>query len=346
MDADVAHEGPSPSDPPDLSVVIPTHDRAGLLPLALGGALRQRGVAMEVIIVDDGSTDNTRDVLGAVDDPRVRVVPHDAPTGVSAARNDGVALARAPWVAFLDDDDVWAPDKLRLQLDALRASDARWAYVGAVNVSLGHRVVGGTAPPSSEEVAASIRARNVVPGGCSGVVASTDLVRASGGFDTSLAALADWDLWLRLAADGAPTSVDRPLVGYRVHAGNLSLEIDAVLREFDVVAARSGAGERATLYRYLGWWVLRAGRLGAAARFFTLGAVRRDGDYPPSAYLRDLSYLTDAASRRTLARVGVRLAPRDRVPSPIDASWRDEAQRWIDDLVDAVGRGDLREERG
>src|SRR5690348_15222306 len=107
---------------PEIAVVIPTRDRWPLLRMALSCALSQTDVGVHVVIVDDGSADTTARELGAVAAARVQVLRHDRPKGVSAARNLGLAHVTAPWVAFLDDDDVWAPRHLALMLDAIRSS--------------------------------------------------------------------------------------------------------------------------------------------------------------------------------------------------------------------------------
>src|SRR5436190_21061432 len=96
-------------DAPEVSVVIPTRDRWDLLRTTLGGALGQRRVSHEVIVVDDGSADETPTRLAEVSDPRLRTVRLGRSMGAAAARNRGLAEARGDWVAFLDDDDVWAP---------------------------------------------------------------------------------------------------------------------------------------------------------------------------------------------------------------------------------------------
>src|SRR5919199_1938923 len=92
-----------------VGVVIPTRDRWPLVRTALASALAQEGVGTRVVVVDDGSTDRTAQELGALKDGRVQVLRHDRPRGVSAARNHRLAQGSAPWVSFLDDDDVWAP---------------------------------------------------------------------------------------------------------------------------------------------------------------------------------------------------------------------------------------------
>src|SRR5918996_76049 len=113
---------------PQASVIIPTHDRRDLLRLTLRTVLWQTGIDLEAIVVDDGSTDGTSDVVQAIGDARLRCVRHETPQGVSTARNHGMDLARGNWIAFLDDDDLWAPTKLRAQLDSATASNATWCY--------------------------------------------------------------------------------------------------------------------------------------------------------------------------------------------------------------------------
>src|SRR5919109_858912 len=100
---------------PDVTVVIPTKDRWDLLSTAaLPSALGQEDVDLEVVVVDDGSTDETPDHVVGLRDPRLRIVRHDRSLGVAQARNAGIRAANSDWIAFLDDDDVWAPRKLRL----------------------------------------------------------------------------------------------------------------------------------------------------------------------------------------------------------------------------------------
>ena len=106
--------------------MIPTRNRRRLFALALASVLDQRGVRLEVIVVDEASTDDTAGMVYAIADPRVHVVRHDVPLGMTAARNRGIAAATGEWIAFLDDDDIWVPDKLVLQLQALRETGRSW----------------------------------------------------------------------------------------------------------------------------------------------------------------------------------------------------------------------------
>src|SRR3954447_16038882 len=117
--------------PPLVSVVIPTRDRWGMLRATLATVLGQRDVNLEVIVVDDGSTTAPAHFP---DDRRIRLLRHESSRGVAEAPNAGLAAARAPYVAFTDDDDLWPPDKLSAQLRAIERTGAGWSSCGAVVV--------------------------------------------------------------------------------------------------------------------------------------------------------------------------------------------------------------------
>jgi glycosyltransferase involved in cell wall biosynthesis len=131
------------------------------------------------------------------------VLRHATSRGVSAARNAGISVASGEWVAFCDDDDVWAPDKLGAELTVADEARARWAYAGDVTVDEELHLIGGGPPPSPEEVVKLLWRENVVPGSASGVVVRADVLADVGGFDTGLRRTEDWEMWLRLALLGA-----------------------------------------------------------------------------------------------------------------------------------------------
>ena len=164
---------------PDVTVVIPTRNRAMLLTQTLATVLGQVDVALEVVIVDDASDDETARLLARYGEPRVRVVRHASPRGGSAARNSGLAEARAPWVAFTDDDDLWAPHKLAAQLEALNYTDGwAWCQVGAVGVRDDLTIVeADILEDDCSDLYRELLQHNIVPGGGSGVMASTKLAR-------------------------------------------------------------------------------------------------------------------------------------------------------------------------
>jgi glycosyltransferase involved in cell wall biosynthesis len=248
-----------------VGVVIPTRDRSGLLRATLHSALAQVDVDLEVVVVDDCSVDDTQVLLGTVRDPRVRVIRHDLPRGVAAARNAGRRAITAPWVALLDDDDLWAPDKLARQVAAAEAADASWVYGGAVEIGPDGQVHGPPAPPEPEALVAALRRRNGMPAGSSNVVVRADVLELVGGVDEQLRHLADWDLWLRLAAVGPPAVVRTPLVAYRQHCGQATLDTAGMAEEAGILAARHGI-DPAAVHRWAAWSHLRAGRRGAAVR--------------------------------------------------------------------------------
>ena len=205
----------------DVSVVVPTRNRWDLLPRTLRGALGQHGVAVQVVVVDDSTDDATERGLAALEDPRVHHVRGSA-QGVSAARNLGVAEASAQWVAFLDDDDLWAPGKLLAQLRAVGAGDV-WVYAAAVQVDPQLRVVPGALPlpPAPGELNRSLVRSNCVPAGCSNVVARRSVLASIEGFDPQFSQVADWDVWLQLAEAGPAAAVPEHLVGYMQHSDQM-----------------------------------------------------------------------------------------------------------------------------
>jgi glycosyltransferase involved in cell wall biosynthesis len=208
---------------PDVSVVIPTRDRWALISrTALPSALAQEDVDFEVVVVDDGSEDETADRVAqlARTVPNLRIVSHDRPRGVAAARNSGLEAARANWVAFLDDDDVWSPRKLVRQLEALRREHAAFVYAGAVAIDEQGRLLYEYYFPAPTDLARQLLQSAVVPAGASNVVAQTALLRRLGGFDERLPPLEDWDMWIRLADAGRAAALEEVLVGVLHHPSN------------------------------------------------------------------------------------------------------------------------------
>jgi glycosyltransferase involved in cell wall biosynthesis len=224
---------------PTVSVVVPTRDRGALLRTTLHSILAQREVALEVVIVDDGSTDAHADELLTLEGGHVRVLRNPVSRGVAAARNQGAAEARAPWIAFCDDDDLWTPSKLTGQLAAVRAADRAWAYTGAVKFEVGPTIWQVMEPPPPEKVHARLPTKNIIPAGASNVMVARETFLAVGGFDEGeLAHLADWDLWLRLREVGMPAASPGFGVAYRLHPGAMSLDPRGILEELRIIDHR------------------------------------------------------------------------------------------------------------
>lgn len=303
---------------PDVSVVLPTHDRRDLLSRTLRTVLWQRGVELEVIVIDDGSVDGTEDAVAELADQRIRYVRNETAKGVASARNRGVEEAKGEWIAFVDDDDLWGADKLSEQLAASLREDRPWAYAGAVKIDDAERVVGGRPPPSPEWVASRLPRWNAVPGGCSGVMATRALLDEVGGFDPTLVNLADWDLWIRFAREAPPACAGRPLVGYRWHSGNASLDTDLILREARRIADRYGSRpDWGAIHHYLAHLCVRSSRSSRALRHFATAVARGE-----RSAARDAAWL---ASRRWKGRKGAEEVKAE----PEVVAWRTEAEAWL-----------------
>lgn len=200
-----------------ISVIIPTHNRADLLARALESVLAQSFRDLEIIVVDDASSDNTQAMLTTLmaKDNRIRVLSNASPQGGAESRNVGIAASRGKWIAFLDDDDMWLPNKLEKQLAALakhpKAVACSCAYT--VNYPLKTRKVVKT----PHLIACQELLRANVLGGASVCICSAAILKQMGGFDKKLRSSQDWDLWLRLCEQGDVISVNEPLVEYYVH---------------------------------------------------------------------------------------------------------------------------------
>jgi glycosyltransferase involved in cell wall biosynthesis len=310
---------------PDVSVVVPTRDRRALLLRTLASARIQRGVDLEIIVVDDGSTDGSATAVRDLGDPRIEVISHTRSRGVSAARNAGLDRATAAWVAFLDDDDLWAPDKLLSQLAvAADGNGVGWVCAGAVTIDPALEVVSGQLPPTPE-LLRHLPAYNVIPGGGSGTVARTDLLRAVGGFDANLSNMADWDLWIRLSRAARLGVVDRPLTAYLRHPTSLSHDLTSIRQEFEHTRAKH-AGERrarqlAPSSRTIEWFVHRqvqqGNRLAAARAYVDLW---RRYDSRKSLRWAGVALVAPGLLRRRRDRTS-----RARLPQ----WWVEEAERWL-----------------
>ncbi len=220
---------------PVVSVVIPTYDRPALLRRAVASAVTQERVSVEVVVIDNGAR-------MAVDPTTLPdgVVVQTASTGdVAGARNLGVETSTADRIAFLDDDDVWAPDHLHHVLTAMTAASADFGYSATWSVDLfGDRAVRRPAPPAAGVDRLLLR-ENVI-GTPSCVVVDRALLQAVGGFDPRFAIVADWELWIRLANAGVAVDSPAPTVAYCTHEGNMSLDLERLLEEFGRLSASYG----------------------------------------------------------------------------------------------------------
>jgi glycosyltransferase involved in cell wall biosynthesis len=210
-----------PEAAPRVSVIIATYNRSQLLGEALESLRAQTFTGFEAIVVDDGSTDGTRDVVESFDD-RFRYVQQPN-CGRSRARNRGLELARGRYVAFLDDDDLLRPNKLEIQVASLDGDpDVDWVYSSARNVDAEGRPSHYPDYPAVESGWIYPRCVLYVP---LTVILPTVLVRREildvvGGFDERMDRFEDTDMWRRIAKRYAVKAISDTLVDVRAHEGN------------------------------------------------------------------------------------------------------------------------------
>lgn len=262
---------------PEVSVVVPTWNRAHVLGESLASVLAQDGVAFEVVVVDDGSTDGTAALLAAIDDPRLRTVsaPHE---GISRARNRGIAASRAHLVAFHDSDDVALPGRLATPVHHLHEHPD-------VDVVIQNGVVlapdgsGTETPWVRSEVARSLVGRTVGVGDVfrwnlgqlQGMCFTRRCLEAVGGFDPDWDVLEDLDLVLRLAVRHRAAFLDVPAFRYRRHDGGASAD-RLHLRETSIRVADALVARHPEALRAVGVATFRRRQ---ARRWATLAAMRR-----------------------------------------------------------------------
>jgi hypothetical protein len=208
-----------------ITVVIPTYNYARYLPEAIDSALAQTHAPLEIIVVDDGSTDDTPRVLAAYG-AKIRAI-RQGNQGVAAARNTGVAAARGEYIALLDSDDVWLPRKLELQIARFDADPS----LGLVHCGGESFDGGGTLDVHLDGLEGRVGRqmlsldRIVIPFPGSGLLFPKRVIEEAGGFDVRLPPSDDWDLCYRVAASHAIGFVPEVLVRYRLHGGGIHLDI-------------------------------------------------------------------------------------------------------------------------
>jgi glycosyltransferase involved in cell wall biosynthesis len=276
-----------------VSVIIPTYNRSALLTLTVNSVLQQRYSAVEVLVVDDGSTDDTALVLASYGSA-VRVI-HQQNQGGTAARNTGLREARGAYISVLDHDDLLHTDKLALQVAALQANPelgavhCRWQVIDADG-----RVIDRIGPlPAGDLYAGLIRGCFIWSGG---PLVRREWVQRVGKFDTAIWS-SDWDYWLRLAQAGCRFGcVQRALGGYRILPGSTMSDVSRTehmdVRLLDKVFDRPGLDPTIVALRAeaYGTWRFWLGR-----RYYAIGCGT-DGRRVIEQALRDYPQL--ATNRR------------------------------------------------
>lgn len=208
---------------PLVSVVIPTYNRADLISFTIDSVLKQTYESFEIIVVDDGSTDNTLEILSTFGDS-IKVFTQNN-EGVSSARNKAIKNSSGDWIAFLDSDDLWYPQKLQCQFEKLKSEgDYKWMYCDAeyfdneTQASLG--LISDIAKPHTGWVLKDLFMSNFISSPTP--VVAREVFDVTGVFHDEKLLPEDWDMWLRIASHFPVCYVDLPLARYRTHISNTS----------------------------------------------------------------------------------------------------------------------------
>jgi glycosyltransferase involved in cell wall biosynthesis len=221
-------------------VIIPAYNRAGLLKRAVESVLRQTFQDFEVIIVDDASTDNTQEIIKEYNDRRINCLRHSANKGGGAARNTGIMAAGGDFIAFLDSDDEWLPQKLEKQFLAFAGLPPAYGlvYTGfwRINGERRRYVPGETMLPISGSVYKSLLNRNFA--GTSTALVKKKYLLKAGLFNESLPRFQDWELWLRLAGFCYFYYLEEALCRSHIVPGSISSDLAAKVEATELIFNR------------------------------------------------------------------------------------------------------------
>ena len=216
---------------PQVSIVIPTHNRATLLRRAVLSALGQTYEDLEVVVADDASSDGTADLIRSLADRRITYVRHEVNQGVSISRNTAIARARGEYIAFLDDDDEWCPEKLERQMDRMRVVGGRVSALccGHYEIeSSTNRILREIKPWMRGQVYESMLTQGFF-NHTSTILVRTACFQTVGLFDPAFRYGEDFDMWLRLARVYEFDFEPGPLVKLYFQPGGLTQNYAAII---------------------------------------------------------------------------------------------------------------------
>ena len=213
---------------PHISVIVTTYNRANFIERAIKSILNQSYQDFEIIIVDDGSTDNTEEIIKGYEDRRINYIRHKKNRGTSAARNIGIKRASGEYIAFLDSDDEWLPEKLERQVVVLQNESTE---VGVVYSNLRYIDENGKdmhkllCPKKEGYIYKDLLGENCV-GPPSTLLIRKECFNQVGLFDSLQDAHEDWDMWIRIAKFYRFALIKIPLVKYRLHSDQISKNLE------------------------------------------------------------------------------------------------------------------------
>ncbi|MEL6494483.1 MAG: glycosyltransferase family A protein [Cyanobacteria bacterium J06623_7] len=212
---------------PQISIIIPAYNAAATIGATIASVQQQTLTDWELIVVDDGSTDNTKGILNHLSEPRLQIIP-TVNGGVAAARNLGVDRAQGQYIAFLDADDLWVEDKLAQQLLALNQNPraiAAYSWTCFMDEQQDGYVYHSSPPYDYQgNVYPRLLQGDFIHSGSNTLILKTALERV-GGFDPACNGCEDWDMWLRLSAQGEFAVVPQYQIMYRRALGSATTNV-------------------------------------------------------------------------------------------------------------------------
>ncbi len=276
---------------PEVSVVVPAHNAESTLAATIDSALAQTFADLEVIVVDDGSTDDTAKVVLGFSDPRVKLVV-TSNGGVSRARNRGIGMGRGELIALLDADDTWLPEKVERQVSFMRSHpEVGLCSTAAIRVDAGGDPIGPIPVLPFRDYCLGLLMHSMIAGCVSSGMVRREVVSTAGGFDPKFSQGADWDFWLRASLVTPVKPLPLPLVRYRDHSSNMSKDVALLERDTFGVLDKFFLDARSAPYRpfkariYSNHWMicsgsyLRSGALTSSIRCLAHGVSA----YPANA---------------------------------------------------------------
>lgn len=214
-----------------ISVIIPAYNAERTILETIASVQKQTFADFEIIVIDDGSTDRTVAILNNIDDDRVKIFSYDN-SGVAVARNRGISHATGEYIAFLDADDLWTPDKLELQLTALKQHpEAGVAYSWTIYFKDGEDTSFlGASIFFEGDVYGQLLVNNFLAHGSNPLI-RREAIESVGEFDPAFPHCADWDYYLRLAARVPFTVVPKHQILYRKSSGSMTSKIDGIEKQ-------------------------------------------------------------------------------------------------------------------
>ncbi len=216
---------------PKVSVIIPTYNRDCLVTRAIDSVQQQTFKNWELIVVDDASEDRTKDIVNSYEDPRVKIMCHSKNQGGAKSRNTGIKESKGYYVAFLDSDDAWLPEKLEVQLEAIKKARNNVGVLYCNNYIKKEGTEGVRVQNRSKLKKGDLH-KDLLSGWCPSITSSVlipkKVFKDCGYFDTELPSYQDYDLWIRISKRYHFEYVERPLV---IRYKNVSGQITSCLKD-------------------------------------------------------------------------------------------------------------------